>query len=162
MNAKQPELLFADADSFTIIGAEEAIPASGDILLTPEQFAAQQDDLANRDGRTGLLLQTDTELEPIQSLFSHADVIAVHFGAFADGRGFSVARLLRERFGYTGPVRAVGNFIPDQLHYLIRSGFDSFVLPEGTSAETAERCAAAFTEAYQISWDRPEPLFRRL
>ncbi|WP_281647207.1 DUF934 domain-containing protein [Parendozoicomonas sp. Alg238-R29] len=109
-----------------------------------------------------LILEADSELEDIESQLVEKDDVAIRFQAFADGRGFSLARLLRERLNYTGKLRAIGDFLPDQMHYLARCGFDSFSLPEGAKAETAEKCLKAFSEAYQISWDRKEPLFRRL
>ncbi|MTI12506.1 DUF934 domain-containing protein [Sansalvadorimonas verongulae] len=109
-----------------------------------------------------LTLETDTELSDIANTAGNYEVIAIHFNAFADGRGFSLARLLRERLNYQGKIRAVGDFLPDQMHYLARCGFNSFALPDGTKQETAKQCLKAFTEAYQISWDRKEPLFKRL
>lgn len=109
-----------------------------------------------------LALETDAELDTIADTIADYETIAICFNAFADGRGFSLARLLRERLNYQGKLRATGDFLPDQMHYLARCGFDSFALPEDAKPETAEQCLKAFTEAYQISVDRKEPLFRRL
>lgn len=87
--------------------------------------------------------------------------VDVHFPRFTDGRGYSIARLLRERFGYRGELRAVGDVRRDQLFYLSRVGFDAFLLPEGEDGEAALAALRDFSEAYQASVDRPQPLFRR-
>jgi uncharacterized protein (DUF934 family) len=87
--------------------------------------------------------------------------VEVDFPKFTDGRGYSIARLLRERFGYRGELRAVGDVQRDQLHYLSRVGFDAFLLREGEDAEGALAALGDFSEAYQSSVERPLPLFRR-
>ena len=87
--------------------------------------------------------------------------VEVNFPSFTDGRGYSIARLLRERYGYQGELRAVGDVQRDQLFYLSRCGFDAFLLREGQDAGEALSALRDFSEAYQASVERPEPLFRR-
>jgi len=87
--------------------------------------------------------------------------VEVNFPRFTDGRGYSIARLLRERHGYRGELRAVGDIHRDQLCYLSRVGFDAFLLREGEDADGALAALGGFSEAYQASVDRPQPLFRR-
>jgi len=87
--------------------------------------------------------------------------VEVHFPKFTDGRGYSIARLLRERYGYRGELRAVGDVQRDQLFYLSRVGFDAFLMREGEAPEAALAALADFSEAYQASVERPLPLFRR-
>jgi uncharacterized protein (DUF934 family) len=87
--------------------------------------------------------------------------IEVHFPSFTDGRGYSIARLLRERHGYDGELRAVGDVQRDQLFYLARCGFDAFLLRKDEDAEDARAAFDDFSEAYQASVERPQPLFRR-
>jgi uncharacterized protein (DUF934 family) len=87
--------------------------------------------------------------------------VEVHFPSLADGRGYSIARLLRERHGYAGELRAVGDVQRDQIYYLSRCGFDAFLLREGEDAEGALAALRDFSEAYQASVERPQPLFRR-
>ena len=78
-----------------------------------------------------------------------------------DGRGYSIARLLRERYGWRGELRAIGDVLRDQLFYLTRCGFDAFELRAGQDAQAALTALADFSEAYQSSVERPQPLFRR-
>jgi len=90
-----------------------------------------------------------------------ASRVEVNFPKFGDGRGFSIGRLLRERYGYKGELRAVGQITRDHLFYLESCGFDSFELREGENAEEAVAAFDDFSESYQASPARPVPLFRR-
>ena len=87
--------------------------------------------------------------------------VEVNFPKFGDGRGFSIGRLLRERYGYQGELRAVGQITRDHLFYLESCGFDAFELREGEDAEEAIAAFDDFSESYQASPARPVPLFRR-
>jgi uncharacterized protein (DUF934 family) len=88
-------------------------------------------------------------------------LVAVNFPKYADGRGYSIGRLLRERYGYKGELRAVGVVARDHLQLLAQCGFDSFQLREGEDAAEALAGLADFSEAYQASAAQPVPLFRR-
>ena len=88
-------------------------------------------------------------------------VVAVNFPKYGDGRGYSIARLLRERYGYQGELRAVGAVARDLLQAMARCGFDSFQLREGEDAQAALAAFDDFSEAYQASAAQPQPLFRR-
>jgi uncharacterized protein (DUF934 family) len=92
---------------------------------------------------------------------AHVARVEVHFPKFGDGRGFSLGRLLRERYGYKGELRAVGHLTRDHLFFLESCGFDAFELRDGEDAQAALAAFADFSEAYQASPARPQPLFRR-
>jgi len=109
----------------------------------------------------GIWLAPEDNVAEIANDIDDFTVIAVHFPKAADGRGFSTARLLRERHGYDGELRAFGDIGRDQLFYLKRVGFDAFVIGEGRSAEEALAAFDDFPEVYQASTDQPDPLFRR-
>ncbi len=87
--------------------------------------------------------------------------IEVNFPKFGDGRGYSTARLLRERYGYKGELRAVGQITRDLLFFMESCGFDAFELREGEDAHEALAAFDDFSESYQASVKRPVPLFRR-
>jgi uncharacterized protein (DUF934 family) len=87
--------------------------------------------------------------------------VEVNFPKFGDGRGFTLGRLLRERYGYKGELRAVGQITRDHLFYLESCGFDAFELREGEDAGEAIAAFDVFSESYQASPARPVPLFRR-
>ena len=90
-----------------------------------------------------------------------AGVIAVNFPKFSDGRGYSIGRLLRERHGYKGELRAVGEVARDHLHALEQCGFNAFQLREGEDPQEALAAFGDFSDSYQATAARPEPLFRR-
>jgi uncharacterized protein (DUF934 family) len=87
--------------------------------------------------------------------------VEVSFPKFGDGRGFSIGRLLRERHGYRGELRAVGHITRDLLLYLESCGFDAFELRPGEDPHEALAGFDDFSESYQASVAQPLPLFRR-
>ena len=140
----------------------DASPTSGEELLVPlARWRAEREDLRRHEGRLGLWLEPEDDPAAAAADRELFEVIAVNFPRFADGRGYSIARLLRERHGYRGELRAVGDVQRDQLFYLMRCGFDAFAL--NAAEDSAELCAAFddFSDAYQASVERPVPLFRR-
>ena len=106
-------------------------------------------------------------LEPTDDPRSLADrlpglkVIAVNFPKYGDGRGYSIARVLRERYGYKGELRAVGVVARDHLQLMAQCGFDAFQLREGEDAQAALAAFGDLSEAYQATAAQPVPLFRR-
>lgn len=143
-------------------GAAPAGDAShGDALLVPLQYwLSQRDALRARAARLGVLLGPGDDPAAIAGDLDALQLVAVAFPAFTDGRGYSIARLLRERHGWRGELRAVGEVLRDQLFYMSRCGFDSFALADGEPAEEALRHFETFSEPYQAAADRG-PLFAR-
>lgn len=88
-------------------------------------------------------------------------LIAINFPKYGDGRGYSIARLLRERYGYKGELRAVGEVARDHLHAMAQCGFDAFELRAGEDPQAALRAFGDFSEQYQATAAQPAPLFRR-
>ena len=111
----------------------------------------------------GEVLRIEPHEDPaaLASSLASAARVEVNVPKFTDGRGYSIARLLRERLGYRGELRAVGDISRDQLFYLSRVGFDAFLLRDGEDAEEALAALNDFSEAYQASAKQPQPLFRR-
>lgn len=135
-----------------------AMPA-GNVII-PLAILQSRPDLQSRTDM-GVLLPNDVDLDSVAAGLINLPLIAIHFPAFTDGRGFSLARLLRERHGYRGEIRAVGHVIRDQLCYLKRCGFTAFRLSDDVDINAAVDSLNDFTEAYQASVDQPQPLFRR-
>ena len=109
----------------------------------------------------GVWLDGDAEVEDVASIVLDAPVVAVRFAAFADGRGLSFASLLRGRYGYRGELRAFGEIVPDLTAYMLRCGFNAFVLPNREQAEVAIACMSRISDHYQASVRTPVPPFRR-
>lgn len=141
-------------------GETVTIPA-GPVLLPLPVWQAQRESLAGR-AQLGLWLEPADDLASITDDLAQFEVIAIHFPKFADGRGYSLARLLRERYAYTGEIRAVGDVLHDQLYFLARVGFDAFALRGEKNVQLAlDGAFKTFTTPYQHAVDVKEPLFRR-
>jgi uncharacterized protein (DUF934 family) len=149
-------LLEAGAD-----GALPSIPVTGDVIVPLAAWRVLRDELIARSGRLGISLAGSDEPADIASDLQHLELIAVKFASFTDGRGYSIARLLRERHGWRGELRAIGDIQRDQLYYLSRCGFDAFDLRDGEDVQSAVAAFDDFSEAYQTAADRVVPLFRR-
>ena len=85
----------------------------------------------------------------------------MNFPKFGDGRGYSIARLLRERYGFKGELRATGDVLHDHLFFMEQCGFDAFALREDQNPQEALSVFDTFSDGYQTSVLRPVPLFRR-
>lgn len=131
----------------------------GKILIPMKYWSENRDSI--KVMVAGLWIDSDEDVEEIGFEANLFPLIAINFPSFADGRGFSIARLLKERYEYNGKLRAIGNPIRDQLFYLKRCGFDSFDLKDGVDLEAATESLNDFTVTYQAATDQPEPLFRR-
>lgn len=109
----------------------------------------------------GVYLQPEDDPALLVPTLQQVGAIAVRFPAFHDGRGYSTARLLRERYGYTGELRAVGDIGQDQAYYLAQVGFDSFAPHDETRVAGVLRGLQDFSDGYQSTWARPLPYFLR-
>lgn len=141
--------------------AEANVPA-GKMIVPLKVWQAQRDALSERSD-IGVWLDTDETADELGDEAKRFPLVAVHFPAFADGRAFSTARLLRERFDFTGELRAVGYFLAEQACYLRRCGVNAmdFGPDREQHLEPAIEALKDFTEYYQTSVDQPLPLFRR-
>jgi len=136
-----------------------AVP-TGEVIVPLCVWTAQRDQLSQRND-IGVWLDSDQNAEELGDDAAGLPLIAVNFPGFMDGRGFSLGRLLRERFGFTGELRAIGNFMRDQLYYLKRCGFNAFDCNDEINQEAALASLSDFTESYQAAADQPVPLYRR-
>ena len=138
-----------------------ALPA-GDIIFPFSVWQVRKTEIISTHKRIGLLLQPEDRVEDIAADLEYFIVIAVNFPKFVDGRGYSSASLLRQRYKYQGELRAVGDVLHDQLFFMQRVGFDSYALKDGKDAVYALQAGfAPFSETYQTSTGQPEPYFRR-
>lgn len=139
----------------------EGLSNSDDLIVPLNLWLEHAHALKARDGGLGVWLNSDEEVEAIADDLEHFQVIALNFPIFSDGRSYSNARLLRDRYAYKGEVRAIGDVLRDQLFLMKRCGFDAFVIREDRNAEEALESLKDFSEVYQAATDQPLPLFRR-
>jgi uncharacterized protein (DUF934 family) len=142
-------------------GDAAQIPAGADVLLPLDEWRERSAVWAARGGRTGVVLSPTDDPFALAGDLHRLSLIAVAFPRFTDGRAYSSARLIRERLGWTGELRAVGDVLRDQLFLMVRCGFSSFALREDQNPVEALASFKAFSVRYQACADEPTPLFRR-
>ncbi len=141
-------------------GADVDLTATN-IIVPLQVWLANKGQLQSRKD-VGVWLDSDETAEQISADANSLPLIAVNFPLFMDGRAFSTARLLRERYAFKGELRAIGNLIRDQLCYLRRCGVNAFAFANpDIKLEEALKSLGDFSEYYQASVDQPLPLFRR-
>jgi uncharacterized protein (DUF934 family) len=155
------------ADDWTVLRLGEndtpeavAVPA-GKVIVPLKVWQAQRTALEGR-AELGVWIASSERPEELKEDLARFKLIAVDFPKFADGRGYSIAYNLRARLGYAGELRAIGDVLRDQLFYMQRVGFDAFAVREDKDIHDAVKGLSDFSEAYQTSWDRKSPLFRRV
>jgi uncharacterized protein (DUF934 family) len=146
-------------DRWTLLREPAAALPPSPVIVPLATWLAARAELAAHAG-VGVWLAPTDDPALLAADLPALPVIAVDFPRFADGRGYSIARLLRERYAYKGELRAVGDIARDQLYYLHQSGFDAFVLRDGKDAQDALASLRDFTDGYQATACRT-PWFRR-
>lgn len=147
-------------DSWRLVrDAEETFSAQEDVILPLAVYLESKP--SARTGRTAVWLAPDQDPAVLGDRLSVLALIAVDFPAFADGRGYSIARLLRERLGFEGELRAVGDVLRDQLSYMAQVGFDAFAVRADRDAAQALAGLDDFSEQYQATVLQPVPLLKR-
>jgi uncharacterized protein (DUF934 family) len=155
-----------EADAWKLLGVEspdelaQPLP-DGPIALPLAAWKERRAELALREAPVGVWLKPEDDPAEIAADLEVLALVAVQFPKFTDGRGYSTAYLLRQRFGYRGELRAFGDVGRDQLFYLARVGFDSFRLADHRDPQDALASFNDFTVRYQGSVDNAIPLFRR-
>jgi len=140
-------------DPFTQVGDEEAPPEKGAVIVGLDQWRENRKALVGRGEPLGVRLHSDQSPSEIRADLEHFAVVALEFPAFKDGRAYSYARLLRERYGYTGEIRAVGDVLCNQLQFMLRCGFDAFDVADGESLEELRAACDEFHVFYQPTAD---------
>lgn len=145
------------------------VPPAGKVILPLARFLAEKAALAGRSG-LGVTIPSTLDVNALADELPHLDLVAIPFafiqprpegGRTFDGRGYSQARLLRERFGYRGEIRATGDVFRDAMFYMARCGVNAFEVMPGQNLEDALKAFADFSFGYQGAADDPTPIFRR-
>jgi uncharacterized protein (DUF934 family) len=161
-----PEIILRDSvvsDDWQVVRPLEGQPANlptGKIIVPLAIWLEQKDALVAR-GDVGVWLGGADEPAAIAPSLPSLRLVAIDFPKFTDGRGFSIAYLLRSRFGYRGELRAIGDVLPDQLFFMKRVGFDAFAVRPDKDIHQALRSLRPFSDSYQGSWNEAVPAYRR-
>jgi uncharacterized protein (DUF934 family) len=145
-------------DNFAPVADDAALP-EGAVLVSLARFQKDRDSLLARNTPIGVRLQSHENPESLGADVNHFSLIALEFPKFRDGRAFSWARMLRTRLGFTGEIRAVGDFLYDQVNYQHRVGFDAWEVPDNFTLEMFQRALTEMTNVYQPSSDGKKTIF---
>jgi uncharacterized protein (DUF934 family) len=145
-------------DPFTSVDDDQVIPP-GDVIISLTRFQAEGETLMGQCRQVGVRLVPDEAVEVLAYDLARIPLVALAFPKFRDGRPFSAARILRERLGFTGELRAVGDVLLEQAKFMIRCGFDAFEPADGSRADQWTAAARRFRHVYQRAADGASPAF---
>ena len=148
-------------DQYVRVEDDAPLPDGAPVLLTAARFLADARELAERDAPVGVIWPNDRRIAELTPFVDRLALIALIFPKFKDGRAYSQARLLRERYGFRGELRAAGEVLRDQFQFLLRAGFDAFEVKKPADAAAFAQAAARFSVFYQPSADGRLPALRR-
>ena len=150
-------------DAFVHLADGAEIPADGAILISAARFLEDAEALSRRAGRTGVIWPNNRDVDDLVPYLERLAVVALVFPTFRDGRAYSQARLLRERHGYKGELRATGQVLRDQFVFMLRAGFDAFEVKKEGDAEAFAATVKRYSVFYQPTGDgRITALHRRM
>jgi uncharacterized protein (DUF934 family) len=141
------------------IDVVEELP-EGKVIMPFSYWQVNRDRLIAKNGKHAVCINGDIETEEVTKDLKHFELIALEFPVFTDGRSYSHARLLRDRYGYTGELRAVGDVLRDQLFFMQRCGIDSYQVREDKNIEDALKAFTEFSVKYQTAADHAEPVYK--
>jgi uncharacterized protein (DUF934 family) len=150
-------------DSFVHVADGAELPADGAILVSAARFLEGPEALLARKGKLGVIWPNNRDVEDLVPYLDRLSAVALVFPIFRDGRAYSQARLLRERFSYRGELRATGQVLRDQFVFMLRAGFDTFEVKKAADAEAFAQTAKRYSVFYQPTGDgRLTALHRRM
>ncbi|MBN9584724.1 MAG: oxidoreductase [Afipia sp. 62-7] len=149
------------ADDFVHLADDAPLPADGAVLLPAERFLADPKAALSRGDKIGVIWPNNRDVEDLLPYLDGLAAVALVFPVFRDGRAYSQARLLRERYKFKGELRATGQVLRDQFMFMLRAGFDAFEVKKDSDAQVFADVARRFSVFYQPVGDGRIPAFRR-
>jgi uncharacterized protein (DUF934 family) len=138
-------------NDWRFVADDAEIPERGDITISLARWTQHAEQLVHRSDQIGVRLAPTDSCDALEGHLDGLSLIELDFPGFGDGRLFSHARLLRSRLGYSGEIRAVGQFLPDQVYFLYRVGVNAFQLQHPQQIPLALSCINDFSVNYQVS-----------
>lgn len=146
------------ADTWTHIADGEDAPHDAPIIVSADRWIAERASLVHRIAPVGVRLRNDQSPDQLGEDLYRFGVVAIEFPAFKDGRAYTQARLLRERYRFTGEIRAFGDVLRDQLLFMQRCGIDAFEIRKQADAEAFQKAIGEISVFYQPAADGRQPL----
>jgi uncharacterized protein (DUF934 family) len=146
-------------DRFVTVADEEPLPDNGGVILSFTRFQIDGDRLLGEGRSVGVRIEPGETVEDLAYDLPRLSLVALAFAKFRDGRPFSSAMVLRERFGFDGEIRAVGEVLREQAAFMVRCGFDAFEPADGSTPQEWVATAFRFRHVYQRAADERQPAF---
>ena len=141
------------ADGFVRLADDAPVPDGVPVIISAARFLAEVDALAHRATPTGVIWPNDRRVAELAPHLERLALVALVFPIFRDGRAFSQARLIRERYGFAGELRATGQVLRDQFLFMLRAGFDAFEVTKDADAEAFAQASRRYSVFYQPTGD---------
>jgi uncharacterized protein (DUF934 family) len=125
-------------NEWTILADDAPAPADGAIVVSLKRWLNERDALSSRAAPVGIVLEAGADAQAHLAELANRPLVALTFAKFADGRAFSYARLMRDRHGFHGEIRAVGDVLIDEIPFMLRCGFDSFEVTDAPTLRALE------------------------
>jgi len=150
-------------DTFVHVADGVELPDDGAVLIPAARFLEKAESVLQRKGKTGVIWPNNRDVDDLAPHLGRLAAVALVFPTFRDGRAYSQARLLRERFQYRGELRATGQVLRDQFVFMLRAGFDTFEVKKQSDAEAFAQTVKRYSVFYQPTGDgRLTALHRRM
>jgi uncharacterized protein (DUF934 family) len=150
-------------DTLAHVADDAPIPADGAILISAARFLEDPEALSRRTGGIGVIWPNNRDVDDLVPYLDRLAVVALVFPTFRDGRAYSQARLLKERYSYPGELRATGQVLRDQFLFMLRAGFDAFEVKKESDAKAFANTVKRYSVFYQPTGDgRMTALHRRM
>jgi len=140
-------------DTFVHLADDADLPGDGAVLISAARFLENPEAISRRLGKTGVIWPNNRDVDDLVPYLDRLAMVALVFPTFRDGRAYSQARLLRERYGFKGELRATGQVLRDQFLFMLRAGFDAFEVRKEADAEAFTNTAKRYSVFYQPTGD---------
>jgi uncharacterized protein (DUF934 family) len=148
------------ADPYVSVGDDSPLPDDTPVLVPAARLFAGGTKILDRDAPVGVIWPNNKNVAELAPWLDHLALVALVFPSFKDGRAYSQARLLRERYDYRGELRATGQVLRDQFVFLVRAGFDALDVAKATDADAFAQALARYTVFYQPAGEGRVPAAR--
>ena len=150
-------------DPFVHVADDVELPGDGAVLVSAARFLAGPEALLHHPGKLGVIWPNSRDVDDLVPYLERLAVVALVFPTFRDGRAYSQARLLRERYRYRGELRATGQVLRDQFVFMLRAGFNAFEVKKDSDAAAFASTVKRYSVFYQPTGDgRVTALHRRM
>src|SRR5436309_1023354 len=150
-------------DVFLRVADDAGLPGDGAVLVSAARLLADPEALLHHPGKIGVIWPNNRDLDDLVPYLDRLAAVALLFPTFRDGRAYSQARLLRERYAYRGELRATGQVLRDQFVFMLRAGFDAFEVKKDSDAAAFAATVKRYSVFYQPTSDgRVTALNRRM